>query len=375
MPFRPTWLALAAVSMLSLLSACDQLAPVADKPLSEQEKSALSMADNMKRNGNYDGAASIYRELVTKDFSSAAAYIGLSSIYRTSGRGEEAVALMRQAEKKNPADQAVLLELGYALIAANQPEEAVSVFDKLTAINHGSASAYNGKAVAFDHAGNHTAAQEIYQKALKLSPTSTTIQNNLALSMILNDQVDTAISLLEPISHKSNAPAAVRHNLALAYGVKGDAARARTINLKDMTPTQADENQKFYEYYSQMLKKQKIDAVAHNMNVDLNDPADDDTQPVTLSTKIPEPKVNAEPKAKPEPAAKADKKPEKAAAPVKEAKPAKSPVKAPPEKTVEAPPPAAAQEPAPEPKKEPEDKGGKFMGYDSVPVYPAARGH
>lgn len=319
MTLRSTCLALAGVSMLALLAACDQMTPTSDKPLSEQEKGALSMATNMKQSGNYEGAATVYRELIAKEFKSNAAYIGLSGIYRNAGRAPEAVTLMREAEKRNPADEAVLLELGYALIAANQAEEAVGVFDKLTAINHGSAAAYNGKAVAFDHAGNHTAAQEIYQKALTLSPTSTTIQNNLALSMILNDQVDTAISLLEPIYRKGNAPAAVRHNLALAYGVKGDMTKARTLNLKDLTPAQVSENEKFYEYYSHMVKKQRVEAVTGNMKLDLND-AMDGTEAVTFTKK-------EDPKAKP----------------VEEKKPAKKEAAAPAKK------PATSEKPAEKP--------------------------
>lgn len=355
MSVHSTWLALAGVSMLSVLAACDQMTPAPDKPLTEQEKSALSMADSMQKGGNYDGAADIYRELIAKQFSSTVPSVRLSSIYRANGKAQESVALMREAEKKAPADEAVLLELGYALIADNQPEEAVNVFDKLTAINHDSASAYNGKAVAFDHAGNHVAAQEIYQKALKLAPTSTTIQNNLALSMILNDQVDTAISLLEPISHRPNAPAAIRHNLALAYGVKGDMARARAINLKDMTPAQAEENEKFYAYYTQMLKKQKIDAVAGTLKLDLND-ASDMTEPIEL-TKAPETKAKPAKKA---PAAKSETPKAKAKAA------AKVPVTEvyPEEET----PPAPAES-----VKEPVASDGKFMGYDATPTYPSTR--
>lgn len=162
-------------------------------------------------------------------------------------------------EAKTPQAQAVnepelMRKNANALIESGKPQEAIIIFDKLIEQDPHNALAYNGKAVAFDHSGNHLAAQELYKTALSLSPNSIPIKNNLAMSMILNGQTGQATKLLEslvkesrdanPISH------IIRHNLALAYGLSGQYDKASKLNLRDMSKKQAEENVKFYKKYA-----------------------------------------------------------------------------------------------------------------------------
>ena len=284
---RPTPLrALTAAVLLITVSACEPAAESLDEvePVNptQQMDTSMLMAENMHKSGNMQGAVTIYRNLAAKPDGNVDAHIALAGIYRKAGQTKDAIAVMRDAEKRQPDNEAVLAHLGYALIANKDYQDAVKTFDMLTAINHESLTGYNGKAVAFDNAGNHTAAQELYQKALAIEPGSPTIQNNLALSMILNNQPDTAISLLEPLSKKKGAAPTVRHNLALAYGVKGNKKRAREINLLDMSPEQAAQNQKFYERYAKMLNKQKVEALSSHMQPTLDDFDDRNIEPVEL---------------------------------------------------------------------------------------------
>ncbi|MFW0777336.1 MAG: tetratricopeptide repeat protein [Rickettsiales bacterium] len=272
--------------LFAALSACEPAAQSLDEveptnPAQDMDTSML-MAENMHKSGNVAGAVTIYRNLAAKQDGNVDAHIALASIYRKAGQAKDAIAVMREAEKRQPDNETVLAHLGYALIANKDYQGAVKTFDLLTAINHESLAGYNGKAVAYDNAGNHTAAQELYQKALAIEPGSHTIQNNLALSMILNNQPDTAISLLEPLSKKKGTPPTVRHNLALAYGVKGDKKRAREVNLMNMGPEQAAQNQKFYERYAKMLKKQKVEALSSHMHPSLEDFDDKGVEPVEL---------------------------------------------------------------------------------------------
>lgn len=289
MPHRLPMYAI-SVSLAVMLAACTPAATSVDQQptptAGEQQQNAMALADSMRRSGNLAGAARIYQELAAREDGETTAHIALANIYRKTGNVEGAVAVMREAEKRKPADENVLAGLGYALIAAKDYKEAVDIFDRLTAINHESAIGYNGKAVAFDHAGNHIAAQEIYQKALSLEPGSITIQNNLALSLILDNKPGTAISILEPLAGQSNATPTIRHNLALAYGIKGDMKRAHALNRQDMNDAQADENQFFYEQYATMLKQQQREALTPKMKATLPsamDVDDDDTEPVELA--------------------------------------------------------------------------------------------
>ena len=102
-----------------------------------------------------------------------------------------------------------------------------------------------------------TKPQEIYEKALSISPGTPAIQNNYALSMILNDQIDEAIQQLEKLSARVEGSPTIRQNLALAYGLKGNSQRARELNLKGLSPEQAEENLQFYKHYAELKKRKK----------------------------------------------------------------------------------------------------------------------
>jgi Flp pilus assembly protein TadD len=183
---------------------------------------------------------------------SAADYLNLAATLRRAGTTDEAANILQKGHSKFPGNTEILRQLGIALIEINQPIEAVQVFDVLAAIQPDNAMAYNGKAVAFDTAGNHTAALEIYEKAISLAPDSVPIRNNMAMSLILDNQLNEAQAMLETLYAEAPDVAKVRHNLALVHGLKGNRKRAMEVSLQDLTQQQAEENLKFYQRYLAM---------------------------------------------------------------------------------------------------------------------------
>ncbi len=178
---------------------------------------------------------------------------------KQSGNMSGAIAVLQQAQLTHPDDPLILSQLGYALIADGQPQDAEIVFDRLIKVKPEAVSGYNGKAVALDRIGDHDGAEELYQQALKFSPNSTSIKNNLAMSMILNNQPDQAIALLEPLNQQASTPT-IRQNLALAYGIKGDKEIALALNRQDLPEDEAQQNMRFYAKYAREHKK----PLAHN---------------------------------------------------------------------------------------------------------------
>ncbi len=183
---------------------------------------------------------------------SAEDYITFAGNLRKSGNADDAADVLHKAQIKYPDNTEILRQLGIAMIDANHAIQAIEVFDVLAAIEPKNAMAYNGKAVAFDTAGNHTAALEIYEKALSLDPSSVPIRNNMAMSMILNNQLEDARVMLEALHKEVPEIAKVRHNLALVYGLQGNKAKAMELNLQTLSQKQAEENLKFYQHYITM---------------------------------------------------------------------------------------------------------------------------
>ena len=223
--------------------------------VSSKDKALLQMADKLQQTGNTQEALGIYARLAEEEKDGVEYHLELAKLDRKLGRPADAVVVMRDAQAIRPEDPRVLSQLGYSLLAANQTKEALEVFSGWVKEDSENAMAYNGQAIALDHAGDHEAAQATYDKALALNPhNATDIQNNKAMSLILAGQYKEAIALLEPLV-KNIGSKTMRQNLALAYGMSGDKKRALEMNLKDLPADKARENMRFYESYARRLKK------------------------------------------------------------------------------------------------------------------------
>lgn len=212
-------------------------------------------AEKLKKDGKLLEAAQIYEQLAKVDNKSVDAHIELAAISRKMGYPEAAVEVMVEAVKRQPDNYNASMQLGYALADAKRYQEAVNLFDGLIALHPNNAQAYGGKAIAFDKSGNHLAAQELYKQSLAIAPQSLSAQNNLAMSLILNNQLSQAIPMLEKLMQDYPENKTIRHNLALAYGLMGNNEKAYQLNIKDLSAQQAEENTLFYDYYAKVRNK------------------------------------------------------------------------------------------------------------------------
>ena len=262
-----------ALLLISLLTSCSAI-----NSKSSAVDPDMQMAKALKDRGDLEGAAQLYSKLADSDKDSVDAELALGAIYRSLSRPDDAIVIMQDANKRQPENPAVLMQLGYSLIAGDRSEDAVAVFDHLIALQPDNALAYSGKGIAFDKAGNHLAAQELYARALKLSPDSMSIQNNLAMSLILNDQIDQAIELLNKLSAKAPDNKTVRQNLALAFGLKGNHKKALELNMQDVSPDQAKENLRFYDKYKNQKHSLKDGKSTKNKQVGFKETPEDDKE-------------------------------------------------------------------------------------------------
>ncbi len=242
--------ATASAVLLSVLSACDSQA-TDSKTTADGESISMDAAAQLKKSGNLVDAAKMY-ELLARDSNDVDAELELAALDRKLNKPVDAVEILKDAAKRQPDNDTVQTQLGYALVDAHDYEDAVSIFDKLIQKSPADIQNYNGKGVAFDKAGNHLAAQEVYKQALSISPGTLSVENNLAMSLILNKQYGQAIAVLSKLYNDNPDNKTVRHNLALAHGLNGDKEIAMKLNSKDLSPDQTKENQKYYSYYAQL---------------------------------------------------------------------------------------------------------------------------
>lgn len=241
---------LPAVLLLAALLACSP-----QRGTRHRDTEEFAAAQELRRSGNLAAASDRWRRILIADPDAVDAAVELSATERRRGNAEEAVHIMTQMNARFPDNPAVLSQLGHALTDLGRTGDAVTVFDRLIALEPQNPQGYSGKGVAFDRAGNHLAAQDIYQEGLKRSPDSLTLHNNLAMSLILNEEPGKAAAMLETLHAQHPGNRTVLQNLALAYGLKGETARALELNLKDLDAAQAQENLRFYRSYLRQKRK------------------------------------------------------------------------------------------------------------------------
>ena len=137
--------------------------------------------------------------------------------------------------------------LGRVYLARKEPQKALGEFRAVLAANPKDTRALNGSGIALDLLGHGREAQQAYRSALAVKPDDRAAQNNLGLSLALSGQYDRAVTELSPLALEPGATPRMRHNLALALGLKGDMAGAAKIEKKDLNQAAIADNQRFYE--------------------------------------------------------------------------------------------------------------------------------
>ena len=84
-----------------------------------------------------------------------------------------------------------------------------------------------------------------YRAVLATTPRHVSARNNLALSLAVTGQYDEAVALLTPLARSSAATPRIRENLALIYGLMGDADRAAMLSRADLDDGSIRANMEF----------------------------------------------------------------------------------------------------------------------------------
>lgn len=249
---------LASLCLIAFLAACDSPQDHSDAPMSDREMSLMHLAQNMQRSGDTGEAIRLYNQAIDKSGNRVQAHMALADLYNQMDKPEKATETLQFAKKRQKNHPLINLGLAKLAIGKNSPEAAVAYFDDGLSANANNVDLLNGKAVALDMVGQHQQAQELYYRAIdNHSGDADFIQNNLAMSFIMDGDYEQAISHLTAIDSMEKSPV-MRQNLALAYGLKGDMRKARKWGLKDVSKKEFNENIKFYKNYSKELKKRQI---------------------------------------------------------------------------------------------------------------------
>jgi len=230
-----------------MLGACSQLSFFQREDEAQAiENSLRKVAIASQQTQEYGAAVRYYEQLYQKNPADIEATLGYARNLRYNGTPAQAAQMLQASLDEGPENPRLLSELGRALIAAGNPERAITPLTEAISTGLTDWQTYSALGIANDQLGRHAKARNLYRKAQRISPENTAILNNLALSWALSGSLDRSLMILERASKLPGVSAQVRQNLALMYGIKGDAKRAHELARLDLPEESVEDNLRYY---------------------------------------------------------------------------------------------------------------------------------
>ncbi|MFO0873633.1 MAG: tetratricopeptide repeat protein [Phycisphaerales bacterium] len=139
--------------------------------------------------------------------------------------GDEALGLLKLADRRHPGDFGVNFRLGFALIAQGKPGEAVGYYRVAVALRP-HAIVCNNLGFALKAAGQIDEAISCYEQAIRLDPKCAPAHMNLGVALKTTGRTDQAIDCYGRAIEADPYFAQAHNNLANVLKAKGDLAGA-----------------------------------------------------------------------------------------------------------------------------------------------------
>ncbi len=223
--------------------------------------SLLAIADAMAADGHYAAAIPVYRRAHAKETGSAAPLIGLGRSLMALGQVADAEHSFRDAidiDDKNPG---ALSGLGGALLVSGRPTVAMPLFKDALAVDPGNSAALRGLAMAEDMTGQHDEAIATYKDALDSHSDDLKLRNNYGLSLALFGDTEDGVKVLETVLRDDRAGPSERQNMALAYLLAGDDAKAEQVVAIDQDTQTIEKTLDYFRLIKMLAPKDRMTAL------------------------------------------------------------------------------------------------------------------
>ncbi|HEY4078570.1 MAG TPA: tetratricopeptide repeat protein [Rhizomicrobium sp.] len=145
--------------------------------MTEAELQALfRQALERQQRGDWDGAAAIYSQILTRQPASLPVLANLGFVFYQQGRFEEALNQYDNALALSPGSPDLLLYQAFSLRELERPLDALAAFDR--AIARGQTEGWTGRGVVLQKLRRFDEALESYHRALALEPRNAEALNN-----------------------------------------------------------------------------------------------------------------------------------------------------------------------------------------------------
>jgi len=157
---------------------------------------------------------------------------------------------LKELKDDHADDARPWIKSGYWSLKEQDIERAGIAFRQARRLDNNNVEIYMGLGICADSQKRHIQAQEYYKQGLKLESYNLKLKNNLALSYLLSQEIERAISLLEStINDLSNTSPLtpsekdrLRANLSLAYAMNNNPQQAYNIDKQLLGEPTAQRN-------------------------------------------------------------------------------------------------------------------------------------
>jgi Flp pilus assembly protein TadD len=240
---------LASAAMTAILAAglggCQTMSDITGSITSSKPDASVAATDPRQQ-------VEVYGERYRADPRNAEAALAYGQALRATGQRSQAVAVLEQANIKQPGNKAVMAAYGRALADNGNFQQAFDVLTRAHSPDNPDWRILSVQGTALDQLGRHDEARRYYESALKIAPDEPSVLSNLGMSYVLSRELPKAEEVLRRAYASTRADARVRQNLGLVVGLQGRFAEAEGIVKADLPAEEAAAN---VAYLKQMLSR------------------------------------------------------------------------------------------------------------------------
>ncbi len=146
------------------------------------------------------------------------------------GAKKEALVILQDASRENPTDRELLSEYGRLALEHDQISTAQALLEKADDPVRPDWKVVSARGTVMAKQGRQEEAIQFFERARLLAPEQPTVLNNLAMAYAMNGEAAKAESLLRDAQAKTPDDRRFIHNLALVLGLQGKHAEAEKLS-------------------------------------------------------------------------------------------------------------------------------------------------